>query len=95
MLLSQRTKACFYFVICTLEVCDNFFVNTMLMSLLFKVMDAKGEKSLALFPAKFQKSMWIKRGIIMSCCSRLIDWSLFVGVELTSRIFIHELTETD
>ncbi|CAK9139799.1 unnamed protein product [Ilex paraguariensis] len=26
------------------------------------VMDAKGERSLALFPAKFQKSMWIKRG---------------------------------
>ncbi|XVF81924.1 hypothetical protein PTKIN_Ptkin16aG0001500 [Pterospermum kingtungense] len=25
-------------------------------------MDARGEKSLALFPAKFQKSMWIKRG---------------------------------
>ncbi|XP_010532381.1 PREDICTED: probable RNA-binding protein EIF1AD [Tarenaya hassleriana] len=25
-------------------------------------MDVKGEKSLALFPAKFQKSMWIKRG---------------------------------
>ncbi|XP_043816981.1 probable RNA-binding protein EIF1AD isoform X2 [Manihot esculenta] len=29
---------------------------------LLEVMDAKGEKSLALFPAKFQKSMWIKRG---------------------------------
>lgn len=28
-----------------------------------KVMDAHGEKSLALFPAKFQKSMWIKRGL--------------------------------
>lgn len=27
-----------------------------------KVMDAKGEKLLAIFPAKFQKSMWIKRG---------------------------------
>lgn len=26
-------------------------------------MDARGEKSLALFPAKFQKSMWIKRGL--------------------------------
>jgi Ca2+/Na+ antiporter len=26
-------------------------------------MDAHGEKSLALFPAKFQKSMWIKRGL--------------------------------
>ncbi|XP_027367480.1 probable RNA-binding protein EIF1AD [Abrus precatorius] len=29
---------------------------------LIEVMDACGEKSLALFPAKFQKSMWIKRG---------------------------------
>ncbi|KAJ8752084.1 hypothetical protein K2173_001111 [Erythroxylum novogranatense] len=29
---------------------------------LIEVMDRKGEKSLALFPAKFQKSMWIKRG---------------------------------
>ncbi|CAL8155991.1 unnamed protein product [Prunus armeniaca] len=28
---------------------------------LIEVMDAQGEKSLALFPAKFQKSMWIKR----------------------------------
>lgn len=28
-----------------------------------KVMDASGDKSLALFPAKFQKSMWIKRGL--------------------------------
>jgi len=27
-------------------------------------MDAKGEKSLALFLAKFQKSMWIKRGLL-------------------------------
>lgn len=29
-----------------------------------KVMDANGEKSLAIFPAKFQKSMWIKRGLL-------------------------------
>ncbi|XP_039145939.1 probable RNA-binding protein EIF1AD [Dioscorea cayenensis subsp. rotundata] len=29
---------------------------------LIEVMDAKGVKSLALFPAKFQKSFWIKRG---------------------------------
>lgn len=31
--------------------------------LYLQVMDAQGEKSLALFPAKFQKSMWIKRGL--------------------------------
>ncbi|CAJ2644317.1 unnamed protein product [Trifolium pratense] len=29
---------------------------------IMQVMDARGEKSLALFPAKFQKSIWIKRG---------------------------------
>ncbi|XP_020229064.1 probable RNA-binding protein EIF1AD [Cajanus cajan] len=29
---------------------------------LIEVMDASGNKSLALFPAKFQRSMWIKRG---------------------------------
>ncbi|XP_021733546.1 probable RNA-binding protein EIF1AD [Chenopodium quinoa] len=29
---------------------------------LIEVTDGKGEKSLALFPAKFQKSMWIKNG---------------------------------
>lgn len=29
---------------------------------LIEVMDTKGENVLALFPAKFQKSMWIKRG---------------------------------
>ncbi|KAG2332335.1 hypothetical protein Bca52824_003515 [Brassica carinata] len=26
------------------------------------IMDAKGEKSLAMFPAKFRESMWIRRG---------------------------------
>ncbi|XP_041001031.1 probable RNA-binding protein EIF1AD [Juglans microcarpa x Juglans regia] len=29
---------------------------------LIEVMDGQGEKSLALFPARFQKSMWIRRG---------------------------------
>ncbi|KAF5452475.1 hypothetical protein F2P56_027470 [Juglans regia] len=29
---------------------------------LIEVMDGQGDKSLALFPAKFQKSMWIRRG---------------------------------
>lgn len=29
---------------------------------LIEVIDAKGEMALAIFPAKFQKSMWIKRG---------------------------------
>ncbi|XP_051122737.1 uncharacterized protein LOC127245758 isoform X2 [Andrographis paniculata] len=29
---------------------------------LIEVMDTKGDKLIAIFPAKFQKSMWIKRG---------------------------------
>lgn len=31
-----------------------------------KVMDAGGKKLLALFPAKFQRSMWIKRGLFFA-----------------------------
>ncbi|KAH7554598.1 hypothetical protein JRO89_XS12G0243000 [Xanthoceras sorbifolium] len=31
---------------------------------LIEVMDSQGEKSLALFPAKFQKSLWIKRVLL-------------------------------
>ncbi|KAL6189370.1 hypothetical protein ACLB2K_040759 [Fragaria x ananassa] len=37
-------------------------VVTLRGSNLIEVMDAKGEKYLALFPAKFLKSMWIKQG---------------------------------
>ncbi|KAL6191949.1 hypothetical protein ACLB2K_038338 [Fragaria x ananassa] len=37
-------------------------VVTLRGSNLIEVMDAKGEKYLALFPAKFSKSMWIKQG---------------------------------
>ncbi|GAA0165271.1 hypothetical protein LIER_20717 [Lithospermum erythrorhizon] len=33
-----------------------------LENVIMKVMDSKGEKSLAIFPARFQKSMWMKRG---------------------------------
>ncbi|KAH0979318.1 hypothetical protein GBA52_006495 [Prunus armeniaca] len=33
---------------------------------LIEIMDGQGEKSLALFPAKFQKSMWIKRGLLLT-----------------------------
>ncbi|KAG2713347.1 hypothetical protein I3760_04G173000 [Carya illinoinensis] len=37
-----------------------------------KVMDGQGEKSLALFPAKFQKSMWIRRGsfVVVDICGK-------------------------
>lgn len=34
-------------------------------------MDAKGETSLALFPAKFKKSMWMKQGINRSAIAKL------------------------
>ncbi|KAJ4972308.1 hypothetical protein NE237_005407 [Protea cynaroides] len=37
-------------------------VESLRGSNLIEVMDAAGQKSLALFPAKFQKSMWIRRG---------------------------------
>ena len=34
-----------------------------------QVIDAKGETTLAIFPAKFQKSMWIKRGLSFTSAS--------------------------
>ncbi|KAG6718847.1 hypothetical protein I3842_04G174100 [Carya illinoinensis] len=39
---------------------------------LIEVMDGQGEKSLALFPAKFQKSMWIRRGsfVVVDICGK-------------------------
>lgn len=37
-------------------------VGSLRGSNLIEVIDQQGDKSLALFPAKFQKSMWIKRG---------------------------------
>lgn len=39
------------------------YVYNVSVCLFIKVIDSQGEKSLALFPAKFQKSMWIKRGL--------------------------------
>lgn len=42
-------------------------VMLMLMTLFVKVMDSNGQKLLAIFPAKFQKSMWIKRGMVHEC----------------------------
>ncbi|KAG7984492.1 hypothetical protein I3843_04G163800 [Carya illinoinensis] len=39
---------------------------------LIEVMDGQGEKSLALFPAKFQKIMWIRRGsfVVVDICGK-------------------------
>ncbi|KAA3481239.1 putative RNA-binding protein EIF1AD [Gossypium australe] len=42
------------------------------------VIDARGQKSLALFPAKFQKSMWIKRD---RCSSLRVNLGSFVVVD--------------
>ncbi|OVA17307.1 Translation initiation factor 1A (eIF-1A) [Macleaya cordata] len=46
---------------------------------LIEVLDAGGEKSLALFPAKFQKSMWIKRGSFVVVDERGRDRALESG----------------
>ncbi|OVA03640.1 Translation initiation factor 1A (eIF-1A) [Macleaya cordata] len=46
---------------------------------LIEVLDAGGEKSLALFPAKFQKSMWIKRGFFVVVDERGRDRALEAG----------------
>ncbi|CAN6451597.1 unnamed protein product [Victoria cruziana] len=42
-------------------------------------MDAKGVKSLALFPAKFQKSIWIKQGSFVIVDGRGMDKALELG----------------
>ncbi|EFH55954.1 predicted protein [Arabidopsis lyrata subsp. lyrata] len=47
----------------TLEECQSIAqVVSLRGSNQIEIMDAKGENSLALFPAKFRESMWIRRG---------------------------------
>ncbi|EOA27996.1 hypothetical protein CARUB_v10024173mg [Capsella rubella] len=47
----------------TLEECQSIAqVVSLRGSNQIEIMDAKGESSLALFPAKFRESMWIRRG---------------------------------
>ncbi|KAJ4872989.1 hypothetical protein Rs2_26170 [Raphanus sativus] len=47
----------------TLEECQSIAqVVSLRGSNQIEIMDAKGDKSLALFPAKFRESMWIRRG---------------------------------
>lgn len=48
--------------LCLLNTLLRFHCISSIFGSVLQVLDAKGEKSLALFPAKFQKSMWIKRG---------------------------------
>ncbi|XP_073008917.1 uncharacterized protein [Typha latifolia] len=55
-------RACEDDVLCLQEGQSIMQVISLRGSNLIEVMDAKGVKSLALFPAKFQKSFWIKRG---------------------------------
>ncbi|KAF9595878.1 hypothetical protein IFM89_025360 [Coptis chinensis] len=60
---------------------------------LIEIMDDKGEKSLAIFPAKFQKSMWIKRGSFVVIDERGRDMALESGSKVTcivSQVLFHE-----
>ncbi|CAI8607105.1 unnamed protein product [Vicia faba] len=62
---------------------------------LIEVMDASGEKSLALFPAKFQKSMWIKRGNFVvvdeSGKKEALESGSKVGCIVSQVLFYHQL----
>lgn len=60
---------------------------------LIEVMDAKSEKSLALFPAKFQKSMWIKRGSFVVVDGTGREQALESGSKvacIVSQVLFHE-----
>ncbi|KAF6138920.1 hypothetical protein GIB67_025649 [Kingdonia uniflora] len=60
---------------------------------LIEVMDAGSEKSLALFPAKFQKSMWIKRGSFVVVDGSGRDKVLESGnkvASIVSQVLFHE-----
>ncbi|KAF5177513.1 Nucleic acid-binding, OB-fold-like protein [Thalictrum thalictroides] len=53
---------------------------------LIEVMDAGGKKSLAIFPAKFQKSMWIKRGNFVVVDERGRDMALESGSKVACTV---------
>ncbi|CAI0407566.1 unnamed protein product [Linum tenue] len=60
---------------------------------LIEVMDTNGEKSLALFPAKFQKSMWIKNGSFVVVDGSGKEKAIESGSKVTcmvSRVLFHE-----
>lgn len=60
---------------------------------LIEVMDSKGIKSLALFPAKFQKSFWIKRGNFVVVNESGRDEAFESGSKITcmvSQVLFHD-----
>ncbi|KAJ3684231.1 hypothetical protein LUZ61_013395 [Rhynchospora tenuis] len=60
---------------------------------LIEVLDAKGVKSLALFPAKFQKSFWIKRGSYLVVDASGRDQALESGSKVAcvvSQVLFHD-----
>ncbi|PON49809.1 Translation initiation factor 1A (eIF-1A) [Parasponia andersonii] len=64
---------------------------------LIEVMDLQGEKSLALFPAKFQKSMWIKRGSFVVVDDSGKEKALESGSKVTcivSKVLFYEQVRT-
>uniref|UniRef100_A0A0D9VNL8 S1-like domain-containing protein n=1 Tax=Leersia perrieri TaxID=77586 RepID=A0A0D9VNL8_9ORYZ len=68
-------------------------VLTLRGSNVIEVMDGKGVKSLALFPAKFQKSFWIKKGnfVVVDASGR--DQALESGSKIAcvvSQVLFHD-----
>ncbi|CAM8917358.1 unnamed protein product [Rhodiola kirilowii] len=60
---------------------------------LIEIMDAAGGKSLALIPAKFQKTMWIKRGNFVLVDETGREQALESGSKITclvTRVLFHE-----
>ncbi|KAI3877290.1 hypothetical protein MKX03_024225 [Papaver bracteatum] len=58
-----------------------------------EVLDANGKKLLALFPAKFQKSMWIKRGSFVVVDAGRIDEAIEAGSKvacIVTQVLFHE-----
>nr|CAB3497298.1 unnamed protein product [Digitaria exilis] len=68
-------------------------VLTLRGSNVIEVMDSEGVKSLALFPAKFQKSFWIKSGSFVVVDARGRDQALESGSKIAcvvSQVLFHE-----
>jgi len=68
-------------------------VLTLRGSNVIEVMDGEGVKSLALFPAKFQKSFWIKNGSFVAVDASGRDQALESGSKIAcvvSQVLFHE-----
>ncbi|KAG2555284.1 hypothetical protein PVAP13_9KG561700 [Panicum virgatum] len=68
-------------------------VLTLRGSNVIEVMDGEGVKSLALFPAKFQKSFWIKSGSFVVVDASGRDQALESGSKIAcvvSQVLFHE-----